>query len=133
MMYVSVNGLMSYFGDIDDGGYDTRLEDSDYASRALEDCESRIAAYIIPNAPKGEEQIAAFCTAVYAQVAYEHNKANQQLSDMPSGMKSFAVNGFTATLENDGANVVSALGISRTAKAVLLRAGLLYRGVDCSC
>lgn len=100
----------------------------------LAGCESRLLAYIIPNTPRCDEQKAAFARAVYAQLAYETSEKNAQLDDMPDGMTGFTVNGFSATFGNTGlGDRASSVGLCREARSELLLAGLLFRGVQCTC
>lgn len=117
--------MMEYLGDSyldwEDGVSD--------ADRALEDCETRLLAYIIPNEPKCEAQIAAFCRAVYAQLVYESGEAASELMNMPAGLTGFTVNGFSATLDASSGDAASRAGLCRSAFAELLYSGLLYRGV----
>lgn len=127
MKYVSLAGLEEYLEGIclenqNDLEAETKL--------ALTDCEERMLAYITPNAPRCDEQIEAFCQAVYAQYRHEHSAAASQMDGVPEGLRSFTVNGFSATLDDAvNGSMLFRTGISRTAWAILLYAGLLYRGV----
>lgn len=127
MKYVSLAGLEEYLEGIclenqNDLEAETKL--------ALTDCEARMLAYITPNAPRCDEQIEAFCQAVYAQYRHEHSAAASQMDGVPEGLRSFTVNGFSATLDDAvNGSMLFRTGISRTAWAILLYAGLLYRGV----
>lgn len=127
MKYVSLAGLEEYLEGIclenqNDLEAETKL--------ALTDCEERMLAYITPNAPRCDEQIEAFCQAVYAQYRHEHSAAASQMDGVPEGLRSFTVNGFSAMLDDAvNGSMLFRTGISRTAWAILLYAGLLYRGV----
>lgn len=125
MRYVSADGMQEYLGE----NYFDWEDSVGDADRALEDCETRLLAYIIPNAPQCEEQIAAFCCAVYAQLEYESGEVASELKDMPSGLTGFTVNGFSATLDANSGDAASRAGLCRSAVAELLYSGLLYRGV----
>lgn len=127
-MYATVNGFTEFMGAAAGEWFTTHLD----ADRLLSDCETRMAAYIVPNTPQRKDQIKAFETAVYAQLEHETSAANAQIADMPGGLSGFTVNGFSATFRENGNGTVFHCGISKRAKAELLRAGLLYRGV-CIC
>ena len=132
MKYVSLVGLEEYLeGIIPENQKDPEAE----ARLALADCEARLLAYITPNTPRCDEQIEAFCKAVYAQYRHEHSAAASQMDGVPEGLRSFTVNGFSATLDDMvNGSTLFRTGISRTAWAILLYAGLLYRGVpQCRC
>lgn len=113
MMYVSIAGLEAHMG----GERFSSLPDP---AGALESCEARLLALILPNVPVNDEQIAAFSRAVYAQV--EHELAQEPL---PEGVKAFSLGSFSATLDGKSRPACE------TARAILMNAGLLYRGVQC--
>lgn len=125
MKYASLDGLREYMGDEAFAEWQKRHAN---AERELERCEKRILAYIIPNSPVCSGQQEAFTNAVYAQIAAD-NKAAASMGDIPEGISSFTVNGFSATLKGSSGDAVSAGGICRDARAELLYAGLLYKGV----
>lgn len=117
--------------------YAARCGASDISTRdgieeLLHDCAARMMAYIMPNHPRNGEQKTAFKRAVFAQLLFELSPGNAQLNEMPTGVKSFSVNGFSATMQ-DGANTADnpfgTAGICAVARSELLYAGLLYRGV----
>lgn len=132
MRYASVEGFASYVGDLEFYRLSQKCECNNIEGH-LEDCEVRMLAYIVPNTPRCDVQHEAFAKAVYAQFAFEQSEANAQIQQMPNGMKSFTVNGFSATLGAADGMGVSNVGICRTAYAYLLEAGLLYKGVGCGC
>lgn len=124
-MYATVNGFTEFMGAAAGEWFKTHMD----ADRLLSDCETRMAAYIVPNTPRCDDQIKAFETAVYAQLEHETNPANAQIADMPGGLSGFTVNGFSATFRENGNGSIFPCGISKRARAELLLAGLLYRGV----
>lgn len=132
MKYVSAAGLKKYLEGI---GSENKCDPEAEAWRDLTDCEMRMLAYITPNTPRCDEQIEAFCQAVYTQYRHEHSAAASQMAGVPEGLRSFTVNGFSATLDDMvTGSTLFRTGISRTAWAILLYAGLLYRGVpQCGC
>ena len=125
MMYATIDGYMTYIG-VDEKDFAARYHDT---SRRLEDCEARMLAYIIPRTPCTEAEIAAFCTAVYAQLEHETSGTNAQLATMPEGLTGFTVNGFSAQLSGASGGSFGAAGLSRRARAELALAGLSYKGV----
>lgn len=132
MKYVSLAGLEEYLeGTAPEDQNDPEAE----TKFALADCEARMLAYITPNTPRCDEQIEAFCQAVYAQYRHEHSAAASQIDGVPEGLRSFTLNGFSATLDDTvNGSMLFRTGISRTSWAILLYAGLLYRGVQqCGC
>ena len=125
MRYVSKDGLMEYMGE----DFARFISLHPNCETVLEDCETRMLAYIVPNSPVCEEQKRAVERAVYAQVAYENSDANAQLMDVPSGLAGFTSNGFSATFAKQNGDAFFGLGLCKQARAELLLCGLLYRGV----
>ena len=125
MKYASMDGLREYMGDEAFAAWQNAHTN---AECELERCEKRILAYIIPNTPGCAVQVEAFTNAVYAQIAAD-SKTAVSMGDIPEGVTSFTVNGFSATLKGGSGDVVSSGGICRDARAELLYAGLLYKGV----
>lgn len=103
---------------------------SDMLSRVLFETEARMLAFIIPNTPLTEAAQDAFCTAVYAQMLYEYQvKASQK--DLPFGAKSFSLGNFSMSFDaQTDFTTLSRKNIAPAAYALLLREGLLYRGVE---
>ena len=83
----------------------------------LEKCEDELLALILPNVPAGDEQIAAFSRAVHVQAA--------QGESAPEGVTAFRMGSYSVTL--DGKHRAAC----PQARAILMNAGLLYRGVEC--
>lgn len=125
-MYATIEGLKGFLG----GAADEWFNGHPDAERLISDAEARIAAYIVPNTPRCDEQAKAFETAVYAQLEFETNQANAQISSMPGGLSGFTVNGFSATFRESASGTMFPCGVSSRAKSELLLAGLLYRGVS---
>lgn len=89
----------------------------------------RMKLFIFPNEAREEDEIEAFNKAVAYQIAHEHSRA-EQYSEIPDGVESFKIGDFSMSFE-DGVN---GIGLTRkticeAAYSVLLRAGLLYRGL----
>lgn len=94
----------------------------------LERMRPRMMAFICPNNPETDAEIAAFDQAMKWQIAHEYSLA-QRTSDLPEGVKSFRIGDFSATLEDAGGELTRRT-ICPSAYGVLLQAGLLYRGVE---
>ena len=123
-MLAGIEGFREYVA----GSGSEQLAERGDAAMLLRSCETRLAAYIAPCEPRCAMQTEAFCRAVYAQAVYEEDGANAQLRGMPGGVRSFSVNGFSATLDSVE-SAVGRAGIAPEARAGLMLAGLLYRGV----
>ena len=98
----------------------------------MDGVKARLSAYIAPMMPCCEAQEAALDAAAQAQHAYEQTDAARQLAAMPRGVTSFSVNGFSAALQAAPDHRESQWfpqGLCPEARAHLLLAGLLYRGV----
>lgn len=91
--------------------------DGAHNAELLERCEDELLALILPNVPVGDGQIAAFSRAVYAQA--------EQDEPTPEGVTGFRMGSYSVTL--DGKRRAAC----PRARAILLDAGLLYRGVEC--
>lgn len=128
MAYATLSGFEEY----DAAAYaEFAARNGESAERVLGECEARMAAYVIPNSPQQDPD--AFESAVYAQAIWENSPGNAQLAEMPGGLKSFSVNGFSAAFAGGGQGEISRLfpaGVARAAYAILLEAGLLYKGVS---
>ena len=93
----------------------------------------RMLLYIFPNDPVTEEEQEAFAQAVTYQIEHErHRKA--LLNGIPDGTQSFKVGDFQMAFE-DGVNDhrLTRKTICDAAYAKLLKAGLLYRGLEGRC
>ena len=92
----------------------------------------KIMGFIFPNTPRSEDEITAFIRSVTLQ--YEHEATRLQSmndSGIPEGVTSFRIGDFSMSFE-DGTNsaALTMKTICPAAYGVLLRAGLLYRGVE---
>ena len=89
----------------------------------------RMKLFIFPNEARTEDEIEAFNKAVAYQIAHEHSRA-EQYSEIPDGAESFRIGDFSMSFE-DGVNGsgLTRKTICEAAYSVLLRAGLLYRGL----
>lgn len=90
----------------------------------------KLYAFIFPNVPRTEEETEAFEQAVRYQYEHEATRA-EQLKDLPEGVKEFSVGDFSMTFEKGYADSrLTKKTICPAAYGVLLRHGLLYRGVE---
>lgn len=95
--------------------------------------QEKMRLFISPNTPVTEEQQTAFEQAVAWQIAHEKS-IETQTGDIPDGVSSFRIGDFSMTF-TDGAN---SAGLTRkticpAAYSLLLRQGLLYRGLEGRC
>jgi len=86
----------------------------------LEQARETVRLLTFPNTPLGAEQEAAFERAVLLQAAF------LQQREIPPEVSEFRVGHFQVKLREG----TGGTGVSPAARAVLLRAGLLYRGVE---
>lgn len=93
--------------------------------------EDRMKLFIFPNEAKTEAETEAFNKAVSYQIAHEKSLA-EQYGDIgiPDGTTGFKIGDFSMTFE-EGVNGsgLTRKTICQAAYSVLLRAGLLYRGL----
>lgn len=91
--------------------------------------QERMKLFIFPNEAETEEEQAAFEQAVQYQIAHEKTLLEQH-GEIPDGVNSFKIGDFSMTFEV-GANRpgLNRNTICAAARSVLLRAGLLYRGL----
>lgn len=96
----------------------------------------RMYAFIFPNVPQSEAEIAAFDRAVEYQIAHEETIASEcgqldVLQALPNGVSSFEIGTFSMSF-GSGYKKSATLDkntICPYAYSVLLRSGLLYKGV----
>lgn len=91
--------------------------------------EERMKLFIFPNEAASAEQIEAFDLAVEYQIVHERVQA-AALGDVPNGVSSFKIGDFSMSFA-DGAtsSKLTRKTLCEAAYSVLLRAGLLYRGL----
>ena len=101
------------------------------AEKAL--MEDRMRLFIFPNVPYTEEETAAFDKAVAYQIAHEKSREEKN-GNIPEGVEAFKIGDFSMNF-SDGVNAsgLNRQTICQAAYSVLLRAGLLYRGLDGRC
>ena len=95
--------------------------------------EERMRLFIFPNQPSTQDEIRAFKMAVAHQIVHEKSR-QEQAEDIPEGVSSFRIGDFSMTFEPG----MNGSGLTRkticpAAYSVLLRAGLLYRGLEGRC
>ena len=89
----------------------------------------RMKLFIFPNEARAEDEIEAFNKAVEYQITHEHSLL-EQYGEIPDGVEAFKIGDFSMNFEEG----VNGIGLTRkticeAAYSVLLRAGLLYRGL----
>ena len=89
--------------------------------------------FIFPNEARTESEIEAFNQAVNYQIVHEKSHQDQH-GQIPDGVTSFKIGDFSMTFEA-GVNEsgLTRANICPAAYSVLLRAGLLYRGLEGRC
>lgn len=93
----------------------------------------RMRLFIFPNEPKTEEETEAFNKAVTYQIEHEKSQA-EKYSDIPEGVEAFRIGDFSMNFaEGVNDSGLSKKTICQAAYSVLLRAGLLYRGLEGRC
>ena len=93
--------------------------------------QARMSAYIFPNTPYTDEEKQAFDKAVLFQIQHERMQAEALGGQMlPDGLKEFNIGHFQGAFETSVSSKLSRKTICDAAYGVLLRAGLLYRGVE---
>ena len=93
--------------------------------RDLRRVHTRLLGIIFPNTPVTRQERRAFLAACRAQLEYEKEL---ELPRLPAGLQAFEIGHFRAELDGKGTGGVR--GLCPEAYALLLRAGLLYRGVE---
>lgn len=89
--------------------------------------------YIFPNEPKTEEETEAFNKAVTYQIEHDKSQA-EKYGDIPEGVEAFRIGDFSMNFaEGVNGSGLSKNTICPAAYSVLLRAGLLYRGLEGRC
>lgn len=90
----------------------------------------RMYAYIFPNTPRTDSEKAAFEKAIRYQ--YEHEAtAAMNGQQVPNGVTEFSIGDFSMHFE-DGmfSSAITRKTICSSAYGVLLREGLLYKGIE---
>lgn len=96
--------------------------------------EDRMRLFIFPNdVGDDEEKVEAFDKAVAYQIAHEKSFA-EVAGKVPNSVKEFKIGDFRMSFE-DGVNeaALNRKNICPAAYSILLRAGLLYRGLEGRC
>ena len=98
---------------------------------------ARMLAFIFPNTPVTQDEVRAFENAVLLQVQHEKAIKASGMGEIPEGVTSFQIGHFTMSFA-DGYSSSSGARLTRKticdgAYGLLLRAGLLYKGVEREC
>lgn len=128
MEYASINGLKAYAGEL---AKDIEKQYGATIKQYLADCEDRMLAYIFPNTPASPDDEDALEQAIYAQFVHENNARNKALAEVPAGAIQFRLGEFQMQFDPEYASgKLTRRTISQAAHGILLRQGLLYRGVE---
>lgn len=98
--------------------------------------EPRMMAFIFPNTPTTAAEKAAFDKAVIFQICHEKSAiAALQGQSIPSGVTGFRIGDFQMSFNGSGTDAgrLTKQTICPSAYGLLLREGLLYRGVEGRC
>lgn len=126
-MFSSIEGLAKWYA-IDEGALQVRDPN---AERHLNDVETRLTAYIVPQYPKCDDQARALETAAYYQYDKERGPDAEDIG-VPEGATSISVGKFSMSFGKRGkleAELFPA-GLAAMSRSSLLLSGLLYRGVN---
>lgn len=98
----------------------------------LEMMRDKVRAFIFPNTPKRQTQVEAFEKACVYQIAHEKTIAAQCGDNaLPQGTESFRIGEFEMAFDtSEMGNALTKKTICPAAYGVLLREGLLYKGVE---
>ena len=89
----------------------------------------RMKLFIFPNEAKTDAEVEAFNKAVAYQIAHEKSQQEQH-GDIPNGVSAFKIGDFSMNFAAGVTDTkITRLTICEAAYSVLLRAGLLYRGL----
>ena len=97
--------------------------------------EPRIDTFIFPNHPTSEEEKAAYDKAVTFQINHEKTLAAMTGDvPLPQGVTAFDIGNFSMNFASGSFdNALTRQTICPSAYGVLLRAGLLYKGLEGAC
>lgn len=99
------------------------------AAEEMDMMADRMRYFIFPNEAKTDEEIDAFNKACAYQIAHE-KALSAAYGDMPDGVTSFKIGDFSMNFDaNANRSMLTRRTICEAAYSVLLRAGLLYRGL----
>ena len=104
----------------------------DPTDEEIEMMAARVLAFMFPNVPETEHEKEVFNKAVVLQIA--HEKTQTDLgggANIPQGASGFTISDFSMSFEK-GANstTLTKRNMCSAAYGLLLREGLLYRGVE---
>lgn len=99
----------------------------------LDSIREKLYAFCFPNVPEDLQQQEMFDRAACMQYAWEQQQA-QTMGTVPQGLKSIRLGDFSAELAADQAGgALTQKNMCPEAYGLLLRSGLLYRGVEGRC
>lgn len=94
--------------------------------------EQRMLAFIFPNHPRTAREKEVFAKAVRYQIDHEKTLAdsNSEVGSLPHGVESFQIGDFSMTFDGSATDHLTRKTICPYAYGLLLREGLLYKGVE---
>ena len=91
----------------------------------------KMYAFIFPNVPANEAETEVFEQAVQYQYFHDMTIAQKSSDQIPEGVSSFSIGNFSMSFEKDWLEKrLTQKTICPSAYGLLLRNGLLYRGVE---
>lgn len=113
MMQVNLDGLKAFLGE---AAFQRWMDARDYPKTELQCQCNRIRYAIIPRHPQDEIQEEAFAQAVYTQVLFDWQN--------PRGLERMSIGSVSVQFKDQP-------DLCPESRAILMNAGLLYRGVTC--
>ena len=94
--------------------------------------EQRMLAFIFPNTPKTAHEQEVFAKAVRYQIDHEKTLAdsNSEVASIPNGVESFQIGDFSMSFDGSATDHLNRKTICPCAYGLMLREGLLYKGVE---
>jgi len=112
---------------------DLHAKDIPVDESQLELTRDKVRGFIFPNTPSTQQDQEAFEKAVLYQYEHEATQA-QKMQEVPDGAQSFSIGDFSMSFDKDFLQSrLTRKTICPAAYGVLLRQGLLYRGVEGRC
>lgn len=110
---------------------DNHILVADPEEDVLEMMRERMYGYIFPNMPRTEEEKAVFEKACLYQYAHDMTALQKTGEGIPEGLVSFRIGDFQMAFDSGTMESrLTSKSICPSARGLLLRHGLLYRGVE---
>lgn len=111
--------------------YDSHVDTPAPSEYQLELMRERMYAFIFPNVPQTDGEKEAFEKAVEWQYEHDYSIMQRLNEDIPEGVKSFKIGDFQMAFKDGVLEYrLTRQNVCPSAYGLLLRTGLLYRGVE---